>query len=174
MFSVPNLLAMFRLIVGPIYLGLGTVPVSNVQLTVLLFAGATDLIDGRIARAWNVTSTFGRFLDPLADRLLIACVLVKLALAEFLPWWIILVVLSQYIALSAVFMAYNFQYGRPPAPDLWARLGAGIAAVAGIVGVTGMSIVATLVLVLLFIVANSIYFAVVGARVARMRSQRAI
>lgn len=168
-FSIPMALVVLRLIAGPLYLALGSVPVSPTQLCLLLLAGATDLVDGSIARAWKVTSTLGRFLDPIADRLIIACVLLKLALAGVLPWWPIWLLAAQYVVLAGVFLWATARRGQAPPADFWAKLGAAIAAVAGVVGLTTMLQFPTLALVLLFAVANTIYGLAISARVSKSR-----
>lgn len=163
-FLLPNLLGGCRLLAGPIYLAWGTAPAPTWQLAVLLLAAGSDLIDGRIARAWEVTSTFGRFLDASADRLLILCVLLKLAFAEIIPGWVAAALVVQHLLLAGVFLVHIARVGTPPKPDFWAKLGAGIAAVAGIVGLSSGAALPTVALLLVFMAANLMYLVVVGVR----------
>lgn len=80
-FSLPNLLTLFRIVVIPLMVGAFFLdfPVSN-WLAFGLFAAAsiTDYFDGWLARAWNQTSPLGRFLDPVADKLLVAAAIVMM------------------------------------------------------------------------------------------------
>lgn len=69
-FTIPNLLSMLRLVLIPVfcwtYIGLDSVLIT---ILLMVFSGITDLADGYIARKFNMTSDFGKFLDPLADKL---------------------------------------------------------------------------------------------------------
>jgi len=79
--TLPNLLTMARVVAVPVIVGLMFVPGDIVRwLVALLFALAalTDWFDGWLARRWGQTSAFGRFLDPIADKLLTSGILVML------------------------------------------------------------------------------------------------
>ena len=81
LWTLPNILTIARVVVVPVIVGLMFVPDIAVRLLVVaLFAAAaiTDYFDGWLARARGQTSAFGRFLDPIADKLLVVIVLVML------------------------------------------------------------------------------------------------
>ena len=71
---------------------------------VFLFAAITDWFDGYLARALNQTSAFGRFLDPVADKLMVAAALVVLVQSQPTIWIVIpaIVIISREIAISAL------------------------------------------------------------------------
>ena len=87
--TVPNALSLLRLLGVPLFLWLILVPRADGWAVVLLVvAGLTDWLDGKIARATGQTSRLGALLDPLADRLYILATLVGLLLRDVIPWWL--------------------------------------------------------------------------------------
>ena len=78
--NLPNLLTLARIVLIPIFLLMTSLASSNVMhiaaAVVFAIASITDYLDGYLARAWNETSAFGRLLDPIADKLLVATALV--------------------------------------------------------------------------------------------------
>ncbi len=100
--KLPNALTLLRLALIPLFvvLVLGTNGEgSYVAAAVFAFAGATDQLDGWLARRWHVESTFGRLADPLADRLMIDAAVVLLWLDGRLPWPALVVILVRDAAL---------------------------------------------------------------------------
>lgn len=80
--NLPNLLTLSRILVIPLVIGCFYVdgPVARwVACALFVVAAITDWFDGYLARSWGQTSNFGRFLDPIADKLLVAAVLLMLA-----------------------------------------------------------------------------------------------
>ena len=77
--NTPNLLTLFRMALIPVVVALYFMPVAGVYVTaVFLLAGLTDWLDGYLARRLDQSSEFGAFLDPVADKLVVAVVLVLL------------------------------------------------------------------------------------------------
>ena len=77
--TTPNLLTLFRMALIPVVVALYFMPVAGVYVTaVFLLAGLTDWLDGYLERRLDQTSEFGAFLDPVADKLVVAVVLVLL------------------------------------------------------------------------------------------------
>ena len=77
--NTPNLLTLFRMALIPVVVALYFIPVAGVYVTaVFLLAGLTDWLAGYLARRLDQTSPFGAFLDPVADKLVVAVVLVLL------------------------------------------------------------------------------------------------
>lgn len=78
---LPNVLTFSRIVAIPLLaalLILGTHDAEWIALAVYIFACVTDFLDGYLARAWHQQSAFGRFLDPIADKLLVAAVVIAL------------------------------------------------------------------------------------------------
>ena len=90
----PNILTIFRIILAPIIAILIWRETSNQQLTLafllFLIAGVTDWLDGYLARKLDAQSHLGRILDPIADKVLVACVLLALA-SHYEREWIFIV-----------------------------------------------------------------------------------
>lgn len=98
--TIPNLLSFARLLGVPVFVWLILVPQADVAAFVLLaLAGASDWVDGALARALNQRSRLGILLDPLADRLYIAATLVALAIRELIPWWLVGILAARELLL---------------------------------------------------------------------------
>ena len=104
--NVPNILSVIRLLLVPlfVYLFLGGYVVPAVAVFVI--AGATDVIDGFIARKFNCTSTLGKILDPLADKCLQLSAFVCLWIEDYILWWMALIYFIKELAtaLGALFI----------------------------------------------------------------------
>lgn len=69
-YTIPNLLSLFRILLIPLIVWLyGTCQAYGWALLVLILSGLTDIVDGLIARKWNMVSNLGKILDPIADKL---------------------------------------------------------------------------------------------------------
>lgn len=69
-------------------------------LAIFVIASLTDLLDGKIARKYNLVTNFGKFMDPLADKLLVSAALIALVELERLPAWIVIVIISREFIIS--------------------------------------------------------------------------
>ena len=79
--KLPNILTVSRIIAIPVIIGLMFIPTplgNWLAFSVYVYAAVTDVLDGYLARIWDQQSNFGRFLDPIADKLLVAAVLLML------------------------------------------------------------------------------------------------
>lgn len=98
--TIPNLLSFARLLGVPVFLWLVLVPEADGWAFLLLaVAGASDWVDGYLARRLNQRSQLGVILDPLADRLYIAATLLGLALRELIPWWLVGILVARELFL---------------------------------------------------------------------------
>ncbi len=87
--TVPNLLSFVRLLGVPLFLYLALGPeYDELALIVLMAAGVTDYLDGKLARILNQASKLGQILDPVADRLYILSVVIALAIRDIIPVWL--------------------------------------------------------------------------------------
>jgi len=116
--NLANRITLLRMVFIPVFLVvlLGELPVwidapvwwrtAQPWIATAIFAilAATDAVDGYIARTRNQVTTFGKFIDPLADKLLITAALVALVDLEQLPSWIALVIISRELVVSGLRM----------------------------------------------------------------------
>ena len=88
--TVPNVLSFLRLVGVPAFVWLILSEWDKTALVVLMVAGFTDYLDGKIARKFDMQSRLGAILDPMADRLYIVATIVCLAMRGILPMWVVL------------------------------------------------------------------------------------
>jgi cardiolipin synthase len=101
-FTVPNLLSLLRLAGVPLFLWLLLGPrADGWALVVVMVGGATDWLDGKLARLLDQYSALGALLDPAADRLYILAALVALAVRDVVPWWAVVVLIGRDLLLGA-------------------------------------------------------------------------
>lgn len=99
--NLPNKLTIFRmlLIVPFVVLLLGGYN-DFIALAIFIIASLTDLIDGKIARKYNLVTNFGKFMDPLADKLLVCAALIALIELDRIPSWVVIIIISREFIIS--------------------------------------------------------------------------
>ena len=101
--NLPNAPSLFRLLLVPVYLKVFFSGVPNAGLyaaAIFVLAGVTDIVDGYIARKYNLITLLGRILDPLADKMMVTAALCSLSIAGKLPW----AITALYIAKEALML----------------------------------------------------------------------
>jgi cardiolipin synthase (CMP-forming) len=102
--TIPNGISAARLAGVPVFLWLVLGPRSATAdywaVALLIVAGLSDWLDGKIARALNQTSRLGQVLDPAADRLYIAATIIALAVRGIIPWWLVVVLAVREITVG--------------------------------------------------------------------------
>ena len=109
-FSIPILLTWLRIVLIPLMIGVYYVPETwvvevgrNLAATLIfVLAGVTDWLDGYLARRWNETSAFGAFLDPVADKLVVAAALIMLVQLGRLDAVLAAIIIGREITISAL------------------------------------------------------------------------
>ncbi|KAK6524307.1 hypothetical protein TWF694_005960 [Orbilia ellipsospora] len=116
--NLPNILTVTRLVAAPVigYLILHDQHLWAVSL--LAYASLTDLVDGYVARRWNLQTVIGTVLDPLADKLLMTILTVCLAVKGALPLWIAALILGKDAGLGVAAVYYRW-ISLPPPKTFW-------------------------------------------------------
>ena len=101
--NLPNKLSMLRICMIPFFVvfGLMTTPWAQfIALVIFVAASLTDLLDGKIARKHGLVTNFGKFIDPIADKLLVMSALVVLVEQGRMPGWVCILMLAREFAIS--------------------------------------------------------------------------
>ena len=98
--NVPNVLTLIRLLLVPVYIVLFVRGQKNAALAVFLAASFTDLLDGRIARKYNLITNFGKLMDPLADKVMVLTAMFSMtignkAIAPVIPMAAVILLLAK-------------------------------------------------------------------------------
>lgn len=105
MFNLPNSLTFARIGCIPVIVALLYFPSKvTAALAMLIFIAAslTDLVDGIVARKYNMVTNMGKFLDPLADKLLIASVMIMLVANGWLQAWVAIIIIGREITVTGL------------------------------------------------------------------------
>jgi cardiolipin synthase len=113
--TIPNALSVLRLVLVPVFAWLILAEQDGWALVVLTVSGASDYLDGKLARHWGQVSRLGELLDPFADRLYILSTLLGLAYREVIPWWLVALLVSRDAVLSLTIPVLA-RYGHGPLP----------------------------------------------------------
>jgi cardiolipin synthase len=97
--NLPNLLTIVRILMIPLFVYLLVYGYTRWALGTFVVAGLTDALDGAIARMWHQQTTLGRYLDPMADKMLLTAAFVALAVLSWIPFWVLIIVVSRDIIL---------------------------------------------------------------------------
>jgi CDP-diacylglycerol--glycerol-3-phosphate 3-phosphatidyltransferase len=103
--NLPNKLTMFRVILIPFFVFFLLAPYfegygNYIAVAIFIVASLTDLLDGKIARKYNLVTNFGKFMDPLADKLLVCSALICLVELGSLPAWIVIIIIAREFIIS--------------------------------------------------------------------------
>lgn len=103
--NLPNKLTVLRVLMIPffvVFMLMDIVPGMDKWIALAIFgiASLTDLLDGKIARKYNLVTNFGKFMDPLADKLLVSSAMICLVEMGRLPAWIVITIISREFIIS--------------------------------------------------------------------------
>lgn len=124
--NTPNKLTIARMIIVPflvIFLLTGWGGEANryISLTLFVVASVTDWFDGYLARKNNLVTNFGKFMDPLADKLLVAAALICFVEVDRIPAWIVLIIISREFIISG-FRLVAAEGGKVIAAGYWGKI----------------------------------------------------
>ena len=130
--NIPNKLTVLRVILVPIfilvaYIGIpgAILGISNTFLVmniIFIIASITDKLDGSIARKHNLVTDFGKFLDPIADKILVLSALIMLVEFGKIPAWIPIIVLSREFLVSGYRLVATQSSGKVIAANIWGKV----------------------------------------------------
>ena len=112
--NIPNKLTCLRMLLVPVLVVIAYLPIENLDITcsyiplrnlillaIFCIASLTDYFDGQIARKNNLVTTFGKFLDPIADKLLVVASLLVLVEFRMIPAWIVIITEARELLVAA-------------------------------------------------------------------------
>lgn len=104
--NIPNALTIGRILVIPIFILLLTLWNNAIShtLAAIIFASAsiTDYLDGYLARKWKVVTNFGKFADPMADKILVMTAFIMLVELGFAPAWVVAIIICRELAVTGL------------------------------------------------------------------------
>jgi CDP-diacylglycerol--glycerol-3-phosphate 3-phosphatidyltransferase len=115
--NLPNKITILRILLIPIFLlfmlnplPMGVISIATVEIPVshligaflFIIASTTDWVDGYLARKYNLITNLGKFLDPLADKLLVSAALIALVELQLAPAWMVIVIISREFAVTGL------------------------------------------------------------------------
>jgi len=121
--NLPNKITVSRILLVPVFVILLLVqfPYSNiVAFLVFLIASCTDFVDGHLARSRNLVTNFGKFLDPIADKLLVTAALIALVGQDKIPSWFVTVIIAREFIVTGMRLLANGE-GRVIAASMWGK-----------------------------------------------------
>ncbi len=104
--NIPNALTLGRILIIPVFIVLLTVWQSSLShvLAAIIFALAsiTDYLDGYLARKWKIVSNFGKFADPMADKILVMTAFIMLVELKMAPAWVVAIIICRELAVTGL------------------------------------------------------------------------
>ena len=101
--NLPNKLTLLRICLIPVFVILMLSQVSNfflISCIIFIIASITDFLDGKIARKYNLVTDFGKFMDPLADKLLVISTLICMIETDLAAGWMVIIIVARELSVS--------------------------------------------------------------------------
>ena len=124
--NLPNKLTVLRVCMIPFFVvmlllnGGENQTYRYIAAAIFIVASLTDMLDGKIARKYNLVTNFGKFMDPLADKLLVCSALICLVDLKQLPAWMVIIIISREFIISG-FRLIASDNGRVIAASYWGK-----------------------------------------------------
>lgn len=133
--NLANKLTMFRVIVVPFFvffMCFSAMPYRFLfALIIFALASITDMLDGKVARKYNMVTDFGKFLDPLADKILVAAALVCFVELEWTSAWVVFIILAREFVVSGIRLVAASSDKKKVIPaNIWGKLKTAVTMVA--------------------------------------------
>ena len=154
--NLPNKLTVMRVILIPFFVAAllydnGSSQTMRIVANVIfIVASLTDLFDGKIARKYNLVTNFGKFMDPLADKLLVCSALICLIQLGQLPAWVVIIIISREFIISG-FRLVAADNGFVIAASYWGKFKTTFQMIAVILMIFNIPALATVTMIMLVI-----------------------
>lgn len=154
--NLPNKLTVMRVILIPFFVAAllydnGSSQTMRIVANVIfIVASLTDLFDGKIARKYNLVTNFGKFMDPLADKLLVCSALICLIQLGKLPAWVVIIIISREFIISG-FRLVAADNGIVIAASYWGKFKTTFQMIAVILMIFNIPALATVTMIMLVI-----------------------
>jgi cardiolipin synthase (CMP-forming) len=102
--SIPNLITLARILLVPVVVWAIVSDAMQIAFLLFLAAGLSDAIDGFLAKRFGMATELGAYLDPLADKAMIVSIYIALGIADALPRWLVILVVSRDIMIVSAIM----------------------------------------------------------------------
>ena len=124
--NLPNKLTLSRVVAIPFFVAAMLIPTGWagqkwIALVIFCLASLTDLLDGKIARARGLVTNFGKFMDPLADKLLVCSALICLSSQQRLAAWVVIIIIAREFIISG-FRLIASDAGVVIAASMWGKV----------------------------------------------------
>jgi len=124
--NLPNKLTILRVLLVPVFVVFLLVNVTGdydkwIALAIFIIASVTDFVDGRIARKQGLVTNFGKFMDPLADKLLVCSAFICFVGLGKLPTWMVLIIIAREFIISG-FRLVAADNGTVIAASMWGKV----------------------------------------------------
>ena len=124
--NLPNKLTVLRVLMIPVFVVFMITPLAEgngkyIALALFCVASLTDMLDGQIARKYNLVTNFGKFMDPLADKLLVCSALICMIEQGKIASWIVLIIIAREFIISG-FRLVASDSGIVIAAGIWGKL----------------------------------------------------
>jgi len=123
--NLPNKITLFRVILIPFFLIsllVSAIPGGRwIALVIFIVASLSDMVDGKLARKYNLVTDFGKFMDPLADKLLVCSAMIAMIELGKIPAWIVIVIIAREFTISG-FRLIASDNGKVIAANMWGKV----------------------------------------------------
>jgi len=101
--TLPNQLTILRIVLSPVFLYLflsDIIWMKQVSIAIYIIAALSDWYDGWLARKFNYITSWGKFWDPLADKILTSAAFIGFAIVELIPWWMVIIIVGRDVIIT--------------------------------------------------------------------------
>ena len=124
--NLPNKLTMLRIFLVPVFCILVMLQLLNghylYALLVFIIASVTDTLDGNIARKRNLVTSFGKFMDPIADKVLVVSAFIMFVKIGYCPAWVCILVVTRDFAVSGIRLVAASESGNVIDANIWGKI----------------------------------------------------